>query len=99
MPFENNKKFKQIITDFKEDVFILGHKHKVWKLKFEDRYFINAGCSGSPVPGSYRNSYFEYVIMNISEQGIAFDTIRVPVDFMDFERYFSKNNYLKDNEV
>jgi predicted phosphodiesterase len=96
-PFKNDEKFRKITSDFNENVFILGHTHHVWGLKFKDRYFVNAGCSGLPIPGSYPTSYFTYVIMNISKDGLNFEKVNIPCDFKVFEDYFKTNNYLQEN--
>ncbi|MDP3486452.1 MAG: metallophosphoesterase family protein [Bacillota bacterium] len=96
-PLSNTERFRQICSDYKEKVFVFGHTHDLWRLKFEDRYFINAGAPALPVPGSYPYSHYAYAIMTVSETGVSFESVRIPCDFKTFEGYFNSHNYVRDN--
>lgn len=98
-PLADHPRFREICRDFSEDVFIVGHTHDIWGLRFQDRYFINAGTSGTIAPGSYPFSNFSYVIMTVQAQDISFERVRIPCSFEVFEQYFNTNNYLRDNGI
>lgn len=92
-------RFRQICADHHESVFVFGHTHFLWGIRFQDRYFVNAGCAGMPDIGSFPNSNVAYGVMTITKANISFERVMLPYDFGVFETYFNTSNYVQDNGI
>ena len=98
-PFRTPPRFDQICLDYSEEVFILGHTHYLWTLKYSDRYFVNAGATGLPVPGSFPYSHYAYIVMTVTKQDIRFDKVHLPCDLDVFTGYFNTHDYVQSNGI
>ena len=59
------------------DVIAFGHTHRPWHRIVEGTHFVNTGSVGRPKDGDWRASY---VALEIGEQNVAVDVVRVEYD-------------------
>jgi predicted phosphodiesterase len=59
------------------DLVAFGHTHRPWHRAVEGIHFVNTGSVGRPKDGDWRAGY---VLLDLTEQGVAVEHVRVEYD-------------------
>ncbi len=83
--------FEKLIADFNCDVYVFGHQHRPFQVKFRDVWFINPGSVSMSLDGKPTSKYGILTIDN----GIEYQPYEIKYDFEKIKEYYLNSSYFK----
>jgi len=85
--------FDKLIDDFDCKIYLFGHSHEHFNIKYKDKLFINPGSIGLPSGGDG----FKYGILNIDDE-IKYESIDIDYEYEKLENYYKTSNYYTETQ-
>lgn len=88
---------EKVANESEEDVLLFGHSHqRIWTREYNNKLFINAGCSGVSKVNPH---HAEYVIMNIEGRNIQVEERNIKFDTEILKEEILKSGILNEETV
>ncbi len=89
----NSKKiFDELIEKYPCDIYLFGHTHKPFSLKYQDRLFINSGTINLPANGIPKATYG---ILIVDNGNVSYIPKEYAYDFEEVKNYYLNSDYFK----